>query len=72
MEEARAVIARLERIEELERSGSPAAELLDEVRALLAEADEWVRAEPGGTERASAALERCSAGLAARREAAMA
>ncbi len=59
MEEARAVLARLDRIEALERERAPAGELLAEVRALLAEAEAWVRAEPAGTERAEDALERC-------------
>jgi hypothetical protein len=71
MEEARAVLARLERIEGLERAGTPAEVLLEEVRALLAEAEEWVRAEPGGTDRASAALERCAEAFATRRVMAM-
>ena len=71
MDEARAVLARLERIEALERAGSPAAAVLDEVRALLGEAEDWVRAEPGGTDRAAAALDRCAAAFAARRELAM-
>ena len=71
MDEARAVLARLERIEALERSGSPAAALLDEVRALLVEAEDWVRAEPGGTNRAAAALDRCARAFAARKEIAM-
>lgn len=66
MDEARAVLARLERIEALERAGTPARVLLAEVRALLAEAEEWVRAEPGGTERAAEALERCAEALAER------
>ena len=68
MDEARAVLARLERIDALERSGSPAAVLLEEVRALLVEAEDWVRAEPGGTDRAAAALDRCSTALGAREE----
>jgi hypothetical protein len=67
MDEARAVLMRLERIEVLERAGSPADVLVEEVRALLAEAEDWVRAEPGGTERAVAALERCARAFAARR-----
>jgi hypothetical protein len=68
---ARTVLSRLERIEALERAGSPAGVLLDEVRALLMEAEEWVRAEPGGTERAAEALERCAKAFAARRAMAM-
>ena len=68
MDEARAVLARLERIEALERAGSPARVMLDEVRALLAEAEDWVRAEPGDTERAAAAVDTCTRALAARGE----
>lgn len=71
MDEARAVLARLERIEALERAGSPAPVLLDEVRALLAEAEDWVHAERGGVDRAAAALERCADAIAARKEMAM-
>lgn len=58
------MIARLDRIEELEREGAPAAVLLDEVRALLREAEAWVRSEPCGTEAAGEALERCRGELA--------
>jgi hypothetical protein len=68
MDEARAVLARLERIEALDRAGSPAPVLLEEVRALLAEAEHWVRAEPGGTAEAALALDRCAEALAARKE----
>jgi hypothetical protein len=63
MDEARAVLARLERIEVLERSGAAATEVLEEVRALLRDAEEWVRAEPSGTDLAQSALERCRAAL---------
>ena len=59
MDEARAVLARLERIEALERARAPAGALLAEVRALLVEAEAWVRVEPQGTEQAEDALERC-------------
>ena len=68
MDEARTVLSRLERIEALGRAGSPAGVLLQEVRALLAEAEDWVRAEPGGTERAAVALERCAEAFTVRRE----
>ena len=71
MDEARAVLARLERIEALERVGSPASVLLDEVRALLAEAEDWVRAEPGGADQAARALERCAEAFAGREEVAI-
>jgi hypothetical protein len=65
MDEARKVIARLARIESLERGGCPASVLLDEVRSLLLEAEAWVRVEPGGTGRAAEALDRCRSALAA-------
>ena len=58
MDEARTVLARLDRIEELERERAPADVLLAEVRALLAEAEAWVRAEPTGTERAEEVVAR--------------
>ena len=64
MEEARAVLIRLRRIEALERDGSPPQLLLAELRELVREAEAWVRAEPGVTERAEAALGRCRAALA--------
>jgi len=71
MDEARVVLNRLERIEALERAGTAAEVLLCEVRELLVEAEEWVRAEPDGTDRAAAALDRCAEAFAARRELAM-
>jgi len=65
MDEARAVVRRLRRIEALDRGQASAGSLLAEVRELLAEAEAWVRAEPGGTEPAEEALERCRDALAA-------
>jgi hypothetical protein len=59
MDEARAVIHRLERIEALEREGAEPQLLLAEVRELLREGEKWVRAERDGTDRAEEALERC-------------
>lgn len=56
---------RLARIESLERDGCPAAVLLDEVRALLREAEAWVRVEPIETGSAAQALDRCRSALAA-------
>jgi hypothetical protein len=47
MDEARRVIERLERIEELDRSTASPAQLLDEVRGLLRDAEAWVRVEGG-------------------------
>ena len=43
MDEARAVLDRLGRIDALERAGAPAGELLDELRALVQEAELWAR-----------------------------
>ena len=58
MDEARSVLERLERIEALERRGSPAELLLAELRELVAEAEAWVRVEPGPTDGAEDAIER--------------
>jgi hypothetical protein len=63
MDEARAVLRRLERIEALEREGAPARSLLAEVHALVEEADSWVAAEGGGAEEAVETLDRCRAAL---------
>ena len=63
MDEARAVLRRLERIEALEREGAPARSLLAEVHALVEEADAWIDAERGEAEEAAHALDRCRAAL---------
>jgi hypothetical protein len=63
MEEARAVLARLERIEALEREGAAVPSLLAELRELVREAGEW--AERERDPRAQAAV----AALAAARQA---
>ena len=64
MEEARQVLKRLTRIEQLERERASSKELIDELRALLCEAEEWLRAEPEPAG-AAAALVRCRTALAA-------
>ena len=66
MEEARAVLDRLGRIESLERRGAPPQLVLAEVRALLHEAERWARREGSGVDAAEAALERCGQALAER------
>jgi hypothetical protein len=66
MEEARAVLHRLERIEALEREGAPTRSVLAEVHALLAEAEAWVGAERDGTDLAEQALRRCREAVAMR------
>jgi hypothetical protein len=55
MDEAEAVLERLGRIESLDRAGAPPASLIDELRALVHEAEAWSRAEGGeaGEEAAS-------------------
>lgn len=63
MDEARRVIARLERIDSLRREDAPAATLLAEVRGLLADGEAWLAAEGRATEHGRAALDRCRARL---------
>lgn len=65
MDEARRVLERLERIEALHAGGAGAAELLGELRALLAEGEAWIAAEGSGTTSAREALDRCGTALAA-------
>lgn len=61
MEEARRLLARLERIETLDRRRARPAELLEELRALLVEAEAWARAERTVPDAAAEALDRCRA-----------
>ena len=61
MDEARAVLARLDRIEELEREGAPPGVLLEELRGLVQAAEAWAKLE--GDERARTAVARCDACL---------
>jgi hypothetical protein len=62
MDEARAVLARLDRIEELEREGAPPGVLLEELRGLVQAAETWAKLE--GDERARTAVRHCDAALA--------
>lgn len=62
MDEARAVIRRLDRIDTLEREGAPAPTLLAELRELVREAEAWARLE--GDERAARAVKRCEEAMA--------
>jgi hypothetical protein len=47
VDESEAVLERLERIEALDRSGASPAELVEELRALLVDAEAWSRTEGG-------------------------
>jgi hypothetical protein len=62
MDEARQVLERLRRIEELEQQRAPSEELIDELRKLIREGEAWLRAE-GHPTAADEALERCRAAL---------
>ena len=62
VEKERAILDRLERIDGLRREDAPAGVLLDEVRALLADAEDWVRNEDV-PERARQAVERSQEAL---------
>jgi hypothetical protein len=64
VEKERAILARLERIDGLRHEDAPAGVLLDEVRALLSDAEEWVREDPEAPDRAVQAIERSRAALA--------
>jgi hypothetical protein len=59
MHEAQAVLARLDRIDELAASDAPPAVLLAELHELAREAAEWARAEgdPAAVAAAAACLE---------------
>ena len=65
VEEARAVLDRLHRIDVLEREHAHPSLILAELRELVREAEAWVAAERSGTELAATALERCRQALAA-------
>ena len=66
MEEARRVLERLDRVEALHLSDAPAAVVLNELRALMSEAEDWLAAEGPAVEAAAGALERCRWALDAR------
>jgi hypothetical protein len=59
VDEARRVLARLERIETLEREHALPADLIAEVRALLDEAEQWAAAERTRPDSALQAVARC-------------
>ncbi|HEX2427452.1 MAG TPA: hypothetical protein VHI53_05960 [Gaiellaceae bacterium] len=47
MDESSAILERLERIEALDSAGAPASDLVEELRALLVDAEAWSRKEGG-------------------------
>jgi hypothetical protein len=61
MDEAHALLARLERIEALDREGAPPELLLPELRALVDEAEAWARRErdPAAEAAATACASAC-------------
>jgi hypothetical protein len=63
VDEASAVMRRLDRIERLDREGAHPTTLLAELRELVREAEDWVRVE--GDERAEQAVERCKEAMTA-------
>ena len=56
MEEARTVIARLERIESLDRANAEPGVVLDELRELVREVEEWAKRERDPRAEAAAQL----------------
>jgi hypothetical protein len=62
MDEARHLLARIARIEALDREQAPAGALLEELRELVADAEAWARAERPGA-RAESAIDACRVAL---------
>jgi hypothetical protein len=65
VETERAILEGLERIDELRRDDAPAGALLEAVRSLLSDAEDWVREDPTVPPSAVQAIERSRAALAA-------
>jgi hypothetical protein len=61
VDDAERTLRRLERIEQLQGEGAGPRLLMDELRALVEEAQAWAAAE--GDERAGQAVERCRAAI---------
>jgi len=64
VETERAILEGLERIDGLRRGDAPAGLLLEAVRSLLSDAEEWVREDPAAPPRAIEAIERSREALA--------
>jgi hypothetical protein len=65
MEKERAILEGLERIDGLRREDAPAGLLLEAVRSLLSDAEEWVREDPAVPPGVAGAIERSNEALAA-------
>jgi hypothetical protein len=65
VETERAILEGLERIDGLRRDDAPAGVVLEAVRSLLSDAEEWVREDPAVPPRAVAAINRSGEALAA-------
>jgi hypothetical protein len=65
VESERAILEGLERIDCLRREDAPAGVLLEAVRSLLADAEEWVREDQAVPASAAAAIDRSREALAA-------
>jgi hypothetical protein len=65
VEKERAILEGLERIDGLRRDDAPAGVLLDAVRSLLSDAEDWVREDPSVPPSAAEAIERSRDALAA-------
>jgi ElaB/YqjD/DUF883 family membrane-anchored ribosome-binding protein len=65
MDEARAVLRRLRRIEALQSEGAPARAVLAEVHELMDEAESWLEVEGDDAFEAAEALTRCRDALGA-------
>lgn len=63
MDEAKRVLERLERIERLDRDATPARVVIDELRALVTEAEAWAGVERGDTSAARRAIGNLGAAL---------
>ena len=63
MDEARRVLERLDRIEALDRATAAPGELLEQLRALVREAEAWAKVE-GGDADADAAVRRLRGAVA--------
>jgi hypothetical protein len=65
VDKERAILEGLDKIDGLRRDDAPAGVLLDAVRCLLSDAEEWVREDPAAPPRAAEAVERSREALAA-------